>query len=259
MREAGRIREDLASGDAAFAAGVESCARERAPEVIENLVRVDGDELETFPEADRDESLPGNVRTLERQVEDVRVELERLAEQAEADRAKVEAAHDQYRRFTRKRFRVYFDHLKVEAERIKFRVEGNLTERTDGRFDVALLVGVGDKAPVPYDSPALSGGEKAALSILMAMSAIEGRDGGGPGFFLVDEPFSASDTYKIRELGTFLARTGAQYLISMPTTMDIARCGSWLQAVLTCTKTPGGEDARLAPHVKCSYVEHSDA
>jgi len=258
IREAERIREDLASRDPEFAGRVEAFARERSPEVIEEQVRNDQADLETYPEADRDESLPGNVRTLERQVEDVQAELDRLEQQAEADRAKVEAAHDQYRRFTRKRFRVYFERLAAEAERIRFRVEGNLAERTDGRFDVNLMVGVGDKAPVPYDSPALSGGEKAALSILMAMSAIEGRDGGGPGFFLVDEPFSASDTYKIGELGTFLARTGAQYLISMPTTMDIARCGSWLRAVLTCTKTPGGEGARLAPPVKCSYVEHLD-
>lgn len=259
VRRADRIREDLAAGDASFASSVEAMGREKAPEVIEDLIRGDQGEVQTYSEIDRDESLPGNVRTLERQVEDVREELARLEEQAEADLAKVEAAHDQYRRFTRKRFKVYFDRLRAEAERIRFRVDGNLTERTNGRFDVALMVGVGDKAPVPYDSPALSGGEKAALSILMAMSAIEGRDGGGPGFFVVDEPFSASDTHKIRELGTFLAATGAQYLISMPTTMDIARCGSWLQAVLTCTKTLGGDQARLAPVVKCSYVERSDA
>ncbi len=198
VRRADRIREDLASADSSFAAGVETVSREKAPEVIEDLIRGDQEEIQSYSEVDRDESLPGNVRTLERQVEDVRAELARLEEQAEADRSKVEAAHEQYRRFTRKRFKVYFDRLKAEAERIRFRVEGSLTERTDGRFDVTLMVGVGDKAVVPYDSPALSGGEKAALSILMAMSAIEGRDGGGPGFFLVDEPFSASDSNKIR-------------------------------------------------------------
>ena len=82
------------------------------------------------------------------------------------------------------------------------------------------------------------------------------RGGAGPGFFIVDEPFSASDTHKIQELGTFLERTGAQYLVSMPTTMDIRRCGAWLDGVLTCTKTRGGHDEggelRLAPAVKAS-------
>ncbi|MFT7621222.1 MAG: hypothetical protein ACI9WU_000383 [Myxococcota bacterium] len=74
----------------------------------------------------------------------------------------------------------------------------------------------------------------------------------------MDEPFAASDTHKIRELGSFLARTGGQYLISMPTSMDIARCGPWLAAVLTCTRTPGGVDEqgqqRLAPPVRLSVV-----
>jgi len=83
-------------------------------------------------------------------------------------------------------------------------------------------------------------------------------DGAGAGFFLVDEPFSASDTHKIQELGSFLASTGAQYIVSMPTTEELRRCGSWLQAVWTCTQTRGGraEDGtlRLAPAVKCSYV-----
>ncbi len=251
-------RSTLRDRGVEFADEAEACAREKLPEAVEALLRREEEELQSFQPEDMDEALPGNVRTLERQVEDVRDELGRLATQAEADREKVDRAHDQYRRFTRNRFRLYFDRLRSEAERIRFKVEGSLTERIGGRFDLGLQVSVGDKAPVPYDSAALSGGEKAALSILMAMSAIERGDGGGPGFFLIDEPFSASDTHKIQELGTFLARTGAQYLISMPTTMDIARCGSWLQAVLTCTKTLGGGDAR-APRVKCSYVERANA
>ena len=105
----------------------------------------------------------------------------------------------------------------------------------------------------------MSGGQKAALSILMAMTTMHVHgDASAAGFFVVDEPFSASDVHKIQELGLFLDQTGAQYLVSMPTTSDLARCGAWLQAVLTCTKSIGGVDAtgalRLAPPVKCSYV-----
>ena len=66
------------------------------------------------------------------------------------------------------------------------------------------------------------------------------------------------DRDKIQELGTFLEHTGAQYIVSMPTSADIRRAGSWLQGVLTCTLTRGGFDSqgelRLAPAVKCSYV-----
>jgi len=117
-------------------------------------------------------------------------------------------------------------------------------------------------SPALYSSSSLSGGERAALSILMGMSTMDSMGQAGPGFFIVDEPFSASDTHKIQELGAFLDRTGAQYLVSMPTSLDIARCGVWLQSVLTCTRVAGGVDEqgalRLAPPVRCSYVEQDE-
>jgi hypothetical protein len=199
------------------------------------------------------------VSTLEKQVEAVRSELQRLDAQVEGARAEAERAHHQYKTATRRVFRRYFALLAEAGEPLGFTLEGALRPREDGRFAVDLQVAAGEKDLVPYSSPSLSGGQRAALSMLLAMTTLRvHHDDGGAGFFLVDEPFSASDTYKIQELGTFLARTGAQYIVSMPTTEELRRCGSWLQAVLTCTLTPGGRDAegrlRLAPPVKCSYV-----
>ncbi len=108
-----------------------------------------------------------------------------------------------------------------------------------------------------HDSEELSGGQKAALSMLMAMTAVA-LDDDGPGFFLVDEPFAASDVGKINELGAFLERTGARYILSMPTSADLAQCGPWLQAVWGCTRSRGGFDARgqpvLAPPVKQMFT-----
>ncbi len=219
-------------------------------------------DLADFSEVDRDENLPGNVRTLERQVEDVRGELARLDGQLDQARLQAERAHDQYKTVTRRMFRGYFGQLRTSGARLGLALEGRLRPRDDGRFEVELHVGVGDKAPVAYSSPDLSGGQKAALSILMGMTTLQLHHGDdAAGFFLVDEPFSASDTYKIQELGSFLARTGAQYIVSMPTTSDLQRCGAWLQAVMTCTQTRGGIDERgelrVAPPVKCSYVVHN--
>lgn len=58
----------------------------------------------------------------------------------------------------------------------------------------------------------------------------------------------------MNELGTFLGRTDAQYLLSMPTFSDLERCGEWLESVWICTKSRGGVDeqgkVRLAPRVK---------
>lgn len=245
----------LAEAPARERAAVERVVAETGPAMIERLIAEDQKALDRFPVADRDPALPDNLRTLETQLEAVRGEFERIRTQVEDARAAVEQAHDQYVRATRRQFRAYFGRVQAEAQRLDFGVEGSLRERDDGRFEVAIDVAVGDKPPVPYSSRALSGGQKAALSILMAMSTLGAS--GGAGFFLVDEPFSASDTHKIQELGAFLGRTGAQYLVSMPTSLDIGRCGDWLDGVLTCTRTAGGYDEegrlRLAPPVKFGY------
>ena len=259
LDEAAAVSRQLETVGDEVRAGVEVLAADTDPDTIARLLRLHQDQLSGYGAEDRDENLPHNVRTQERQVHDVRGELRRIDDDAERAGQAAEQAHEQYRRITRRVFRHYFARLAAEAQAIRFRIAGELRDRDDGKFTVDVKVGVGDKAPVPYGSASLSGGEKAALSILMAMSTMSGDVDGGPGFFLVDEPFSASDTYKIQELGAFLGRTGAQYLVSMPTSEDIARCGPWLQSVLTATKCAGGRDGegrlRLAPPFKCSYVE----
>ncbi len=240
---------------------VKAFAVEHSLAVLENILATEERNLKGFREAERDPNLPANVATLDKQVEAVREELERLDANVDEARGAAERAHEQYKIATRRIFRRYFASLIDAGAPLGFTIEGTLAPREDGRFAVDVRVAAGEKALVPYSSPSLSGGQKAALSMLMAMTTLRVHDAdGGPGFFLIDEPFSASDTHKIQELGTFLARTGAQYIVSMPTTEELKRCGSWLQAVLTCTQTPGGRDAnhrlRLAPPVKCSYVVH---
>lgn len=234
-------------------------AEEHPVPVLENVIKDAEQRLRGFLESERDPNLPANVQTLEKQVAEVTAELELLDQNVNQAREAAERAHDQYRTATRRIFRRYFASLTEAGAPLGFSIEGSLRAREDGRFTVDVKIAAGEKALVPYSSPSLSGGQKAALSMLMAMTTLHVHDAeGGPGFFLVDEPFSASDTHKIQELGAFLDRTGAQYLVSMPTTEELRRCGSWLQAVLTCTQTLGGRDEvgrlRLASPVKCSYV-----
>ncbi len=234
-------------------------ARRSTPDGLLRELDRERDLVGGFREAERDPNLPGNVRTVEVQVEEVGRELARLDAQVDEARTAADRAYTQYVSATKRIFRHYFGKLKESGERLGFGLEGTLRSRDDARFEVDLQVAIGDKAAVPYGSSSLSGGQKAALSILLAMTTLRLQgDTSSPPFFLVDEPFSASDVHKIQELGTFLDQTGAQYVVSMPSTSDLARCGPWLQAVLTCTQTRGGHDAngelRIAPPVKCSYV-----
>jgi hypothetical protein len=211
-----------------------------------------------FTEDERDPMLPINHQRQSSEVAAVEERLKKLADSMERTRQAAERAHHDYQQATRLIFRGYFARLKADADQLGYRIEGELVNNENGRFKCEMRVGIEQKSSVSYASPDLSGGQKAALSILMAMTAVSLDSAEGSGFFLVDEPFSASDVYKINELGEFLARTKAQYLISMPTSSDVAQCGDWLSATWTSTKSPGGFDAAgrpvLAPPIKLGFA-----
>ena len=238
--------------------GRDVLAQGRTATVIEALLgELDG-RLARFDQDVRDDMLPVNY---ERQRQDVAAVEERLsglaADLAETKKA-AEEAREQYHQSTRAVFRSYFSRLAESAAALDYRIEGRIEPREDGRFRADVRIGVSDKPLVHHDSQDLSGGQKAALSILMSMTAVS-LESDGAGFFLIDEPFSASDVVKINELGRFLERTRAQYLVSMPTSADVRECGDWLRAFWLCTRGQGGVDAqgrpRLAPPVILGYRE----
>lgn len=237
----GRIQaESLPDRDAAVDAVL---AESQTVDVLTARITAMRRGAENYSLADRDPLVPQH---LARQQEEQQVVERRLAKvHADLDETRklAEEAHEQYQTTTRRVFKAYFARLAESARDLDFQLEGRLDLRDDLRFACDLRIAVGEKAAVHHDSEELSGGQKAALSMLMAMTAVA-LDGDGPGFFLVDEPFAASDVSKINELGAFLERTGARYILSMPTSADLAFCGKWLQGTWVCTRSRGGLDAR---------------
>ena len=215
-------------------------------------------QADAYTADERDPMLPKNYARQQDEVGAVESRLARLGQQLEETLAAAEEARDQYQRTTKLVFRGYFAVLRDSAAELDFAIDGQLEPREGGNYRCRILIGVGQKAPVHHDSEELSGGQKAALSILMAMTAVS-LESDGAGFFLIDEPFAASDVHKINELGRFLGRTGAQYLVSMPTSADLDQCGTWLRGTWTCTRSRGGFDEAgrpiEAPPVKLGFAE----
>ena len=213
-------------------------------------------EVDGIPTEERDPLLPTHYDRQKSEVEARSASLAELGARLDQTRATAEQAHEQFKHTTALVFRRYFARLKAEGDALDFDIQGQLLPREDGQFRCDVRVGVGEKPRVQYTSEDLSGGQKAALSILMGMTAVS-LETDSAGFFVIDEPFAASDVGKINELGRFLQRTGAQYLVSMPTSADIDQCEDWLQAVWTCTKTRGGYDPEgkplLAPLIKLGF------
>lgn len=237
------LAEPLLPKDAAVEAVL---AESRSREVLEARLETKRQACNNFAEADRDPLVPEHFERQKTELGHVEQRLQRLRQDLEETRRAADEAHEQYVTTTRRVFRSYFTQLGLSAEHLGYRIEGRLEQRQDEQFRCDVRIAVEDKAAVHHDSEDLSGGQKAALSMLMAMTAVS-LEGEGPGFFLVDEPFAASDVGKINELGRFLQRTGARYLLSMPTSADLQQCQGWLRAVWVCTKTRGGIDAQGRP------------
>lgn len=251
----GRIQaESLPERDAAVNAVLDES---QTVEVLTARITEKRRGAESFTAPDRDPLVPLHHARQQEEQQAVERRLEQVHADLDATANAAEQAHEQYQTTTRRVFRAYFARLAESARELDFELEGRLESREDRRFLCDLRIAVGVKAAVHHDSEELSGGQKAALSMLMAMTAVA-LDDDGPGFFLVDEPFAASDVGKINELGAFLERTGARYILSMPTSADLAQCGPWLQAVWGCTRSRGGFDARgqpvLAPPVKQMFT-----
>lgn len=235
----------------------ELLADDPAPRTLEMMQKDRRTRLAGFRPEECDPLLPTNHARQQSEVDAVTARLEQIEADRQKTQAAAEEAQEQYQQFTRRVFRHYFARLRDAGTALDFALDGKLAPLPTGDFACEVRVGVGQKAPVHYRSEDLSGGQKAALSILMGMTAVS-LESEGPGFFLIDEPFSQSDLNKINELGWFLRRTGSQYLVSMPTSADVEQCGEWLSATWICTKTRGGVDGRgrpvLAPPVKLALA-----
>jgi len=68
----------------------------------------------------------------------------------------------------------------------------------------------------------------------MAMAETEGES-----FFVVDEPFAHLSLDRVDDVGRFLRRSGAQFLITVPTTLDRGQLDPASLLIVLRKKGPG--------------------
>jgi DNA repair exonuclease SbcCD ATPase subunit len=88
--------------------------------------------------------------------------------------------------------------------------------------EAQLLVrfGFDSKEPLPLGDSSFSGGQQVIAGLVLLMAMVEG---GGRGFFMLDEPFAHLSIDRIDDVGRFLRASGAQFIITAPTTLDRAQ------------------------------------
>lgn len=88
--------------------------------------------------------------------------------------------------------------------------------------DAALTVrfGFDGKETLPLGDSSFSGGQQVIGGLILLMAMVEE---GGRGFFMLDEPFAHLSIDRIDDVGRFLRASGAQFVITAPTTLDRAQ------------------------------------
>jgi energy-coupling factor transporter ATP-binding protein EcfA2 len=98
----------------------------------------------------------------------------------------------------------------------------HLSEDDRALDDAALGVrfGFDGKEPLPLGDSSFSGGQQVIGGLILLMAMVEE---GGRGFFMLDEPFAHLSIDRIDDVGRFLRASGAQFVITAPTTLDRAQ------------------------------------
>ena len=88
-------------------------------------------------------------------------------------------------------------------------------------------------------------------------------EGGGRGFFMLDEPFAHLSIDRIDDVGRFLRASGAQFVITAPTTLDRAQLDPASLVVMLRKKKadsrmrhPRGGGGLMEPAHVCRYRDH---
>src|SRR5262249_524919 len=159
--------------------------------------------------------LQRNLEELERHVQDRQHE-------ADCARLELEQCRGDYLDVIRSTLHDYSKRARALAEMASAKLEIELPDlRNDDRSldEAGILVRIGfdGKPPTELGDTGHSGGQQVIAGLILLMSMAETE---GDSFFIVDERFAHLSLDRVDDVGRFLRRSGAQFLITVPTTLD---------------------------------------
>lgn len=172
-----------------------------------------------------DPSIREEERHLTANVEEAERHVAARREEAAAARAELSACRTRYLEVVSGALQDYRRRATEIARSADVTVEMDLPRLSDddrALDDAALAVRLGfdGKEPLPLGDSSFSGGQQVIGGLILLMAMVEE---GGRGFFMLDEPFAHLSIDRIDDVGRFLRASGAQFVITAPTTLDRAQ------------------------------------
>ncbi|SHN50705.1 AAA family ATPase [Desulfitobacterium chlororespirans] len=143
-------------------------------------------------------------------------------------------------------------HLEEQAEMAALKVKVHINRIGEARWSLDYQLSFNGKPFRPYFHKKLSGGQAVIAALLLLIAAI--KVDGAFSFMILDEPTAHLDAGRMRVVGEFLRRTGAQYLLAVPYSENIKHLG-WVDMTLNFRLKDDEEE--LAPPIFYGVVnEH---
>jgi len=192
-----------------------------------------------------DGSVREEKKVLLRNVEELEAHVRDRESEAEAAARELDRCRGDYLEVVRGTLHDYAKRSRALAEMASARLEVDLPrlENDDRSIDeagIVVRIGFDGKPPTEIGDTSHSGGQQvvSGLVLLMAMAETEGES-----FFIIDEPFAHLSLDRVDDVGKFLRRSGAQFLLTVPTTLDRGQLDSASLLIVLRKKGPSESHA----------------
>jgi len=175
--------------------------------------------------ASPDPTLREEERHLRVNVEEAERHVSARAQEASAARQELSACRTRYLEVVSGALQDYRRRAVEIARSAQVSVEMDLPALTDDdraldEAELHVRFGFDGKEPLPLGDSSFSGGQQVIGGLVLLMAMVEGE---GRGFFMLDEPFAHLSVDRVDDVGRFLRASGAQFVITAPTTLDRAQ------------------------------------
>jgi chromosome segregation ATPase len=134
----------------------------------------------------------------------------------------------------------------------KFEQEGS----NHNQWKLNIRLGFDGKDLTPYYDPTFSSGQRAAISIMLLIAALNNkREGLQNSIMFLDEPTARVDDERANEIGILLQSTNIQYFITHQSSASL-RSVDWIDHGFVTSKLQKGESFAALPIFESRRVEH---
>lgn len=156
----------------------------------------------------------------------------------------LEKAKVALRNHVRETMNQYIEEFNIMADMLGAKSSGKFYQETEDyhKWKVILKIGFDGKVEKPYYDPDLSKGQRAALSIMLLLAAINNnREGIKNSIMFLDEPTSRVDDYRASEIGQILQKSNIQFFITHQVSASLNSV-QWIDSSYILSKLRDGED-----------------